>query len=79
MRYEVTVPPTADGSLAVTMGNWLVEVGGRVRLGQDMAEAATEKITLYISAPTDGTLVEILAPKGKVLRIGDLVAIVEGD
>lgn len=78
MRYELTVPPTADGSLEVTVGSWLVQVGDSVRRGQDLAEATTEKITLYISAPVDGVLAEILVEKGTKVQVGTVVGAVEG-
>jgi pyruvate/2-oxoglutarate dehydrogenase complex dihydrolipoamide acyltransferase (E2) component len=79
MRYEIKVPPTADGSLEVTIGSWLVQAGAQVRRGQDLAEATTEKITLYLSAPVDGVLSEILAEKGTRVKVGDVVGAVEGD
>jgi len=78
MRYEVTVPPTADGALAVTIGRWLKQVGDPVRRGDDLAEGTTEKITLYITAPADGTLAEILMETGSRANVGDVVGVVEG-
>lgn len=79
MRHELKIPPTADGSLAVTIGNWLVQIGDPVRTGQDLLEASTEKITLYVTAPTGGTLVETLVTKGAKVTVGTLVGIVEGE
>ena len=34
MRYDVKIPATADGSLAVKIGNWLREAGDEVKIGQ---------------------------------------------
>jgi 2-oxoglutarate dehydrogenase E2 component (dihydrolipoamide succinyltransferase) len=79
MSYEVKVPSTADGSLAVTLGKWLKKEGDPVRAGQDLAEAATEKITLYITSPADGVLAQILVDTGAKVQVGTVVAIVEGD
>ncbi len=79
MRYEVKVPSTADGSLAVKIGNWLKKEGDSVRIGQDLAEAATEKITLYITSPADGVLAQILVATGSRVQVGTVIAIVEGE
>jgi 2-oxoglutarate dehydrogenase E2 component (dihydrolipoamide succinyltransferase) len=78
MRYEVKVPSTADGSLAVKIGSWLKKEGDAVQTGQDLAEAATEKITLYITSPADGVLAQILVQTGAKVQVGTVVAIVEG-
>lgn len=79
MRYEVKVPSTADGSLAVKIGNWLKKEGDSVRIGQDLAEAATEKITLYITSPADGVLAQVLVETGTRVQVGTVIAIVEGE
>lgn len=79
MRHEVKVPTTADGSLSVKIGRWLKQVGDEVKTGQDLCEATTEKITLYVTSPVNGRLVEILASTGDKVRVGAAVAIVEGE
>ena len=79
MRYDVKIPATADGSLAVKIGNWLKEAGDEVKIGQDLCEAATEKITLYVTSPANGVLVEVLAQTGEKVRVGSVVAVVEGE
>lgn len=78
MRYPLTVPRTADGALAVTILKWLNAVGDEVRKGADLVEAKTEKITLYVVVPADGKLVEILAPAGQMVSVGEVIGHVEG-
>jgi pyruvate/2-oxoglutarate dehydrogenase complex dihydrolipoamide acyltransferase (E2) component len=78
MRYPVVVPPTADGSLAVTIAVWIKGVNSPVTKGEDLVEATTEKITLYVTAPTNGTLVEIIAPVGSQVQVGEVIGVVEG-
>ena len=43
MRYDIEIPPTADGALEVTVVSWIKEVGDQVSKGHDLAEATTEK------------------------------------
>lgn len=78
MRWEVKVPSTADGALEVTIRAWLKKVGDGVKRGEDLVEAKTEKITLYITVPADGKVAEITIAAGQPAKVGDVVGFVEG-
>lgn len=79
MRYDIVIPPTADGALEVTVVSWIKKAGDQVSKGQDLAEATTEKITLYVTAPVDGTLSEILVEAGSKVKVGTIIGVLEGD
>ena len=79
MLYEIEIPPTADGSLEVTVVSWLKEAGDQVSKGQELAEATTEKITLYVTSPADGTLSEIIVEAGSKVKVGTVIGVIEGD
>ncbi len=78
MRYDVEIPPTADGALEVTIVSWIRKVGDKVVKGDDLAEATTEKITLYVTAPVQGTLSEILVEAGAKVKVGTVIGALEG-
>ena len=78
MRYDIVIPPTADGALEVTVVSWIKNVGDQVSKGQDLAEATTEKITLYVTAPADGTLSEITVSAGSKVNVGTVIGFLEG-
>jgi pyruvate/2-oxoglutarate dehydrogenase complex dihydrolipoamide acyltransferase (E2) component len=78
MVYKLVVPSTADGSLSITVLKWLKKTGDPVVKGEDLVEAKTEKITLYVTAPATGTLVDIRVPAGARVRVGDELGTVEG-
>jgi 2-oxoglutarate dehydrogenase E2 component (dihydrolipoamide succinyltransferase) len=78
MRYEMLVPPTADGAPSVTIAKWHKAVGDTVKKDEDVVEAITEKITLYVVAPADGTLAEITLAEDAQANVGDVVGYVEG-
>jgi pyruvate/2-oxoglutarate dehydrogenase complex dihydrolipoamide acyltransferase (E2) component len=65
--------------LQVTVRSWNRAVGDTVTQGADLVEAKTEKITLYVTAPADGTLAEITIAAGQKARVGDVIGYVEGD
>ena len=78
MNQDIIVPRTADGSAEVTIVSWLKEAGSAVKKGEDLAEANTEKITLYITAPADGTLLEIIVSVGEKAHVGQVVGVMAG-
>ncbi len=78
MRYDIEIPSTADGALEVTIVSWIKEVGDQVSKGQDLAEATTEKITLYVTAPADGILTEIIVAVGSKVKVGAVIGVLEG-
>ena len=75
MDYDIKVPATADGALVVTIVSWLKSEGDPVAKGEDLAEAATEKITLYITAMADGLLKEIRIAAGGRANVGDVIGV----
>jgi pyruvate dehydrogenase E2 component (dihydrolipoamide acetyltransferase) len=79
MEYNITVPHTADGALNVTILRWIKQPSSSVTKGEDLAEGKTEKINLNITSPATGILKQITAPVGTILRVGDVVGVVEGE
>lgn len=77
MNYDIVIPPTADGALRVTLVSWIKKVGDFVTKGEDLAEATTEKITLYITAPADGFLSQITVEVGSKLEVGSVIGVLQ--
>jgi len=78
VRYDIEIPQTADGAQEVTVVSWIKAVGDQVTKGQDLAEATTEKITLYVTAPAEGTLSEIIVTAGSKVKVGTVIGVLEG-
>jgi 2-oxoisovalerate dehydrogenase E1 component len=79
-----TLPPAVDGVPVImpnqdltindaTIVQWLCQVGQTLRKGQPIVEVETEKATSQVEAPADGTLAEILAQAGAVVRLGQRI------
>jgi len=56
-----------------TITEWLKAPGDAVKAEEALCAYETEKVTLELSAPEDGTLVEILAPTGTTVPAGGAV------
>lgn len=78
MRYNIVIPRTADGALEVTVVSWIKKVGDTVSRGEDLAEATTEKITLYVTSPAAGILSEIIVRAGSKVKVGTVIGLLEG-
>lgn len=76
-QIEVKVEELADGSKQLKITEWVKAEGDQVEEGEDLAEATTEKMSLYITAPVSGRLSKILVPAGAVVPVGQPVAIIE--
>src|SRR5271168_2790205 len=56
---DVLAPLNAEGTRA-TILRWCKSVGDAVAKGEPLLELETDKVTVEIPAPADGTLIEIL-------------------
>ena len=54
-----------------TVVKWLKKVGDRMAEGEGVVEAETDKAVGEIEAPAAGVLVEVLAPAGTEIALGD--------
>ncbi|MEP1206143.1 MAG: lipoyl domain-containing protein [Rhizobiaceae bacterium] len=61
-----------------TIVRWAKQPGDSFAEGDVLYEIETEKVTQEVEAPGNGTLVEILAPEGAEVAVGEDVCVVEG-
>lgn len=78
MRIEVELPDIAleDGEEA-TICSWFVDEDDEVEEGEDIVELLVDETTVSVPAPATGRLVKIVAQEGEVVRVGDVLAILE--
>ncbi len=74
---NVLVPDYAEGAKSIKLREWYVEVGETVAEGQELAEAATDKISIYIESPASGVIKELLAEPGDRVAVGQIIAVIE--
>jgi len=75
-----TVPlvmPNMDLTITeATVVRWLKQPGQAVRAGEEVVEMETDKAVVPIESPADGTLAEILAAEGTVVKLGQQLAVI---
>jgi len=79
MTVTVTMPQLGESVTEGTIGSWLVHPGDRVRKYDALVEVITDKVTAEVPSPADGTVGELLASEGELLRVGEPICRLVGD
>ncbi len=69
-RIAIELPALGFDMETGRLAAWLKGVGDPVRKGDAIAEVETEKATVDLEAPADGTIVEIVVPDGTEVEVG---------
>ena len=69
-RIAIELPALGFDMETGRLGAWLKQVGDTVRKGDAIAEVETEKATVDLEAPADGTVVELVVPEGTEVEVG---------
>ncbi|MBM4018634.1 MAG: 2-oxo acid dehydrogenase subunit E2 [Planctomycetes bacterium] len=76
MIQKVTLPKLGETVEVSTVEKWLKAEGDTVSVGDVLCEITTDKATLEVESYYRGTLLRILAPTGKELPVGTLIAVI---
>ncbi|MEL7128801.1 MAG: 2-oxoglutarate dehydrogenase complex dihydrolipoyllysine-residue succinyltransferase [Pseudomonadota bacterium] len=71
---DITVPTLGESVTEATVGKWLKVAGDAVARDEVLVELETDKVSVEVSAPEDGTLSEIIANEGDTVEIGAMLA-----
>lgn len=74
---DFKLPAVGENIKSGTIVNIMVNVGDAVKKDQPLLEMETDKASLEIPSPTDGTVTEILIKKGADVKIGQVVMRIE--
>ncbi|MCL5785406.1 MAG: 2-oxo acid dehydrogenase subunit E2 [Candidatus Thermoplasmatota archaeon] len=71
--FQFRLPDIGEGIAEGEIVKWHVNKGDRINRDQDMVEVMTDKVTVKIPSPVEGTVSSISVPEGKVAKVGDLL------
>lgn len=77
MRIKMKMPDLANSAAAVTILQWLVEVGQPIKRGQPLVEIETDKAVMEVESFATGTLTAIHAQPNEEVEVGAVVATIE--
>ncbi|MEM1211293.1 MAG: 2-oxoglutarate dehydrogenase complex dihydrolipoyllysine-residue succinyltransferase [Planctomycetota bacterium] len=79
MPIDLIVPEVGESITEVEIGQWLKNEGDAVTKDEPLVEIETDKVTLELPAPADGTLGPITHPQGQAASVGDVIgSLLEG-
>ncbi len=76
MALEIKVPSVGESVKEAVLAQWFKTDGDRVRKDEPLFVIETDKVTLEVVAPADGTL-RIMAAEGETVAIGAVVATID--
>ena len=76
MPTDVIMPALGMAQETGKVVRWLKAEGDAVAKGEPLLEIETDKVTVDIEAPADGTLAGIRAPDGAEVPVGEAIAVV---
>ncbi len=76
-KVEITMPKMGESVAEATIIKWLKQEGEQVEAEEPVLEIATDKVDSEIPSPEDGVLVQCLFQENDVVKVGDVIAILE--
>jgi 2-oxoglutarate dehydrogenase E2 component (dihydrolipoamide succinyltransferase) len=77
MAIELKVPAVGESITEGQVGEWLKVEGEFVKRDEPLVIMETDKATMEIPSPVDGTLSQILKANGERVSVGDVLALIE--
>ena len=79
MDHEIRLPDLGDDAPdQAEVSFWYVQEGETLQQGQDLVEMVTDKAAFTVPSPVGGTVKRIMAQEGDTVKVGQVLAIVEG-
>ena len=79
MATQIKVPTLGESVSEATVAKWFKAVGQAVVRDEPLVELETDKVTVEVNAPADGTLSDIVVGEGEDVEVGALLgSIAEG-
>ena len=80
-KFEFKLPDIGEGVVEGEIVEWMVAVGDAVKEDDPILSVMTDKATVEIPAPCDGTVVSIVGDEGDIIPVGGVCIVfeVEGD
>ncbi len=76
--FELRLPELGeDAGEEATVSFWYFEEGEEVKESEDIVEMMTDKATFNVPSPVSGKLVEVRAPDGTKVKVGEILGIIE--
>ncbi|MBW8243852.1 2-oxo acid dehydrogenase subunit E2 [Muricauda oceani] len=76
-KFELKLPQMGESVAEATLTNWLKEVGDTIEMDEAVFEIATDKVDSEVPSEVDGVLVEKRFDVDDVIKVGEVVAVIQ--
>lgn len=77
MITEFKMPKLGESITEATIINWMIGVGERIEAEETLLEVATDKVDSEVPSAVSGVVTEIRYQKGDVVKVGEVLALIE--
>ncbi len=77
VEFELRLPDIGEGVAEGEIVAWLVAEGTPVKEDDLLVEILTDKAAMEMPSPVTGTLVRIVAKPGQIVKVGEVLAVIE--
>ena len=77
MVYNFKLADIGEGIVEGEVSRWYVKVGDVVKESQPLVEIITEKVTVELPSPADGTITKIGPDAGKIVKVGEVIVVID--
>lgn len=78
-NIEFKLPDIGEGVAEGEITAWMVEAGDQVTEDQVMVEVMTDKATVEIGSPVDGTVARLVIQEGETVPVGDVLLVLNAE
>ncbi|MBL7472725.1 dihydrolipoamide acetyltransferase family protein [Robertkochia sediminum] len=78
-KFELKLPQMGESVAEATLTTWLKDVGDTIEADEAVVEVATDKVDSEVPSEVDGVLVERFFDVDDVVKVGEVIAIIETD
>lgn len=76
-QHELIMPKMGESVAEATIINWLKDEGDSIDMEESVLEIATDKVDSEVPSPVEGTLVKKMFAENDVVKVGEVIAIIE--
>jgi pyruvate/2-oxoglutarate dehydrogenase complex dihydrolipoamide acyltransferase (E2) component len=76
VAHEFKLPDLGEGLTEAEIARWLVAEGDTIAEDQPLVEVQTDKTTVEIPSPREGTVLKILVEEGEVAPVGAVLVVI---
>ncbi|WP_209347461.1 dihydrolipoamide acetyltransferase family protein [Pontixanthobacter sp. CEM42] len=76
-KFTFNMPDIGEGIAEAEIVSWHVKLGDTVEEDQEIVDMMTDKATVPMESPVNGTIVEIAGEEGDMVSIGAMLVVVE--